>query len=264
MSALADVSRPVVEASSLTFAYGKRPVIREMSLSCKRGEIVSLVGPNGCGKSTLLRVLLGQLRGSGRIRWHEKALGEWSPKELARQAGYLPQHPTYTPGLSVLETVLTGRYAHLGLLGAERERDEHAARHAAELLGLSAELGSPVEALSGGQRQRVMLARCLAQEPSALLLDEPDTFLDLRSKASLASVLRTLSRDRQIAVLLASHDLHLAAAISDRVVLMTDGTVVAEGAPRAVLTPGNLQGVYGVQSVVWEARSAWGLGVILE
>jgi iron complex transport system ATP-binding protein len=255
-------SRPLIEAINVTFAYAKRPVLRDLSVLVRPGEIVSLVGPNGCGKSTLLRLLLGQLHGSGKIRWDNKDLAQWSARDLARKTAYLPQHPTWTPGLSVLETITAGRYPHLGVLGVERERDERAARHAADLLGLSPDLAAPIDTLSGGQRQRTLLARCLAQEPAALLLDEPDTYLDLRASAALAGILRNLARDRNLAILMASHDLHLAAAIADRVLLLTDGTLIAEGPPRAVLTPENLERVYGVKSVLWQSDKAWGLGVV--
>lgn len=252
----------ILEASHLTFAYGKRPVLRDVSLSVRPGEVVALLGPNGCGKSTLLHILLGTLRAAGSVRLEGKPLTEWSRRDLARRVAFLPQHPTHTPGLTVLQTIMLGRFPHLGLLSLETAHDEVVTRVSATALGLEAELDRPVELLSGGQRQRVFLARCLAQEPALLLLDEPDTFLDLRHAAAFARTLRRLSSERKLTVLFASHDLHLAAAVADRLVLMNDGQVVAEGPPRAVLTPRNIREVYGVESTMWDHGTNWGVGVI--
>lgn len=253
---------PLLEAIGITFGYDKRPVLRDVSLSARPGEIVALLGPNGCGKSTLLKVLLGQARGAGTVRWDGRDIRQWSQRDLARRVAFLPQHPGYTEGQSVLQAVAVGRYPHLGLLGLESAHDAQVAHEAAVSLGLEAELHRPVESLSGGQRQRVFLARCLAQEPAALLLDEPDTFLDLRHAALLAGTLRRLARERKLTVVLASHDLHLAAALADRALLLDDGRVVAEGPPRAVLTPEHIARTYGVQAVPWQSGAAWGVGVI--
>lgn len=257
-----DLAPPALEASGVTFSFGRRPVLRDVAVTARAGEIVALLGPNGCGKSTLLRVLLGQLRGAGSIRWEGRDVKNWGTREFARRVAFLPQQPAYTPGQTVLQSVALGRYPHLGMLGLESAHDELIARNNAIALGLETELNRPVDNLSGGQRQRVFIARCLAQEPAALLLDEPDTYLDLRHSAILASILRRLAREHGLTVLLASHDLHLAAALADRVLLMNDGQVVAEGPPRAVLTRENVGNVYGVRSILWESGPSWGVGVI--
>ncbi len=254
--------RAVLEAVGVTFGYAKRPVLREVSVVCRAGEVVALVGPNGSGKSTLLRVLLGQLAGGGVVRWEGREVGKWGVKALAKRVAFLPQHPLWTPGQTVRDAIAMGRYPHLGVLGFESARDETVVRDAAMALGLEAETEREVETLSGGQRQRVFLARCLAQEPVALLLDEPDTFLDLKHAAAMAGTLRRLSRERNMMVLMACHNLHLAAAVAERVVLMDDGRVVAEGPPRAVITPENVGKVYGVKAVPWEAGGSWGVGVV--
>lgn len=251
----------LLEASKLTFSFARRPVLRGVSLLAKPGEIVALVGPNGSGKSTLLKLLLGQLRGAGTIRWDGRDLRSWPARQLARKLAFLPQHPTAPPGQSVRDAISLGRFPHLGLLGLESPNDDHAIAAAAAALGLDKDLTRPVESLSGGQRQRVFLARCLAQEPAALLLDEPDTFLDLKHVASLARILRDLTTGRKLTVLLATHNLHLAAAVATRVTLLSDGQVVAEGAPKTVLTPERIRDTYGVSSVIWEKDASWGVGV---
>lgn len=252
-SPLTEPGRILLESAGITFGYGRRPVLRGVSVSGRAGEVVALLGPNGCGKSTLLKVLLGQLKGAGTVRWAKDT-----------QPAFLPQHPTYIPGMTVWESILMGRYRQLGLLGVESRRDAHAARDAAETMGLQLELDRPMDELSGGQRQRVFLARCLAQEPGALLLDEPDTFLDLAHAVSLAKRLKALAGTGRMLVLLASHDLHLAGAIADRVVLMHDGAVLAEGPPRTVLTQERIAQAYGVGATVWEQAGSWGVAVKYE
>jgi ABC-type cobalamin/Fe3+-siderophores transport system ATPase subunit len=259
--------------AGITFSYGgsgnrrakARPVLRDVSLSARPGEVVALCGPNGCGKSTLLAVAMGRLKGSGNVRWTfdgaARDVTHWSRREMARKVAFLPQEPEWTPGQSVLAAVSMGRYARLGLLGVESERDERVARDSAIAMGLEGELDRRVEELSGGQRQRVFLARCLAQEPAVALLDEPDTYLDLKHAVALSRTLRKLATERGMTVVLASHDLHLAAAVADRIVLLSDGQVMAEGSPKAVLTEPKIKTAYGVDAITWEANGVWGVGV---
>ena len=280
---------PLLAAEDLSFAFGTRRVLSNVSVHATTRQIVALLGPNGCGKSTLLRVLLGQHRPStGQVRWDGLDVFARKPAELARRVAYLPQQPGFLPGQTVAEAIAVGRYPHQGLLGVESARDAEAVRAAAATMDLTADLNRPVGILSGGQRQRVFLARCLAQQPAALLLDEPDTFLDLRHVAQLATVLRRLARpgsgggaeagtavgaDRGdglggrgekggVAVILATHNLHLAAAVADRVVLMSDGEVVQTGPPEQVITPDRIAAVYGVRAVRWTAGPQWGLGIL--
>lgn len=252
----------LLEAVRVTYAYERRPVVREVSVLARPGEIIALLGPNGSGKSTLLKLLLGQLRGAGTIKWDGRDVRSWPSRQLARKVAFLPQHPTYLPGQTVSEAIAMGRYPHLGLLGLESAADERAVMESARSLNLDSELQRSMATLSGGQRQRVFLARCLAQEPDGLLLDEPDTFLDLQHTVRLGRALRDLATKRKLTVIMASHNLHLAAAIADRVILMADGQSVAEGSPQAVMTPELIERVYGVNSVVWQHGSAWGVGVI--
>ena len=239
----------LLEAEGVTFAYGGdgRVVLRGVGMSLAAGEVVALLGPNGSGKSTLLRVLLGQLAaGEGAVRWRGRPVGEWPRRKLASVVAFLPQTPTYEAGQSVLDVLRLGRAPYWGAFGLESSEDERVVGEVARSLGLGELLGRAMEELSGGQRQRVFVGRCLAQQPSALLLDEPSTFLDLRHQVELLQLLRQLARERSVGVLMASHDLNVAAALADRLVLLDNGTVTGEGPPARVLDPQLLGRVYGV------------------
>jgi iron complex transport system ATP-binding protein len=159
---------------------------------------------------------------------------------------YLPQAPTADADHLVADVLRLGRSPYWGAFGLESARDADVVRDVAATLELTDLLGRTMDQLSGGQRQRVFVGRCLAQEPAALLLDEPTTFLDLRHQVELLRLLKRLAKERQVAVLMASHDLNLAAALADRAVLLDAGAVAAAGTPSEVLEPGLLLRVYGV------------------
>jgi iron complex transport system ATP-binding protein len=235
-------------AHQLQFAYvAERPVLRDVSLALAPGRITVLLGPNGSGKSTLLRLLLGHLAPSaGEVAWGERPLRAIRPRELARLIAYLPQSPASDPGQTVADVLRAGRTPYLGALGLESAEDLAVVRDAAARLHLTDLLDRPLDELSGGQRQRAFLGRALAQEPRAFLLDEPNTFLDLRHQADLWRLLRALAGEKNLAILAASHDLNLSAAFADELLLLHDGRLVARGAPADVLDAGRLSEVYGL------------------
>ncbi|HEV7301783.1 MAG TPA: ABC transporter ATP-binding protein [Tepidisphaeraceae bacterium] len=225
----------LLTATNLTFGYRDTPVLRGVSVALAPGEIVALIGPNGSGKSTLIRALLGHVIATGQIDWNGRPLADWPKRELARTVAYLPQSPVYDVDQTVLDVLRLGRSPYLGAFGIESAADVQVVHEVATQLGLTDLLTRSMDELSGGQRQRVFVGRCLVQQPTALLLDEPNTFLDLKHQAELVSLARTLSRERNMGVLIASHDLNLAAAVADRLVLLKDGAVVATGVPDEVL-----------------------------
>lgn len=236
----------LLDARNLHFAYAQRPVLRAVSLSLAAGQVMTLLGPNGSGKSTLIRVLLGQLRAAGELCWDGKPLRRWARRALARTVAYLPQSPTWEPEQTVSDVLRLGRAPYLQVFGIESLRDLEVVRNVAAMLELSDLLGRRMDELSGGQRQRVFVGRCLVQEPRALLLDEPNTFLDLRHQVELSHLLRKLAADRGIGVLMASHDLNLAGAFADRLLLLNEGAIAATGTPDEVLKPEILTAVYGL------------------
>ena len=237
----------ILAADNLTFAYGDRPALRAVSVTLTRGEIVTLLGPNGSGKSTLIKVLLGHLQGDGSINWEGRSLPQWSRRELARRVAYLPQSPLFDNQQTVREVLHLGRAPYWVAFGLESQHDLEVVEQIATSLALDELLTRRMDELSGGQRQRVFLARCLIQEPVALLLDEPSTFLDLKHQVELIRLLQHLARERGIAVLMASHDLNIAGASADRLVLLREGSIAAEGAPDHVLQPETLEGVYDLK-----------------
>ena len=236
----------LLACDNLHFAYGDQPVLRGVSLTLNPGEIVALLGPNGSGKSTLIRCLLGQLSGQGDVRWDDRLVTSWRRRNLARRVAYCPQSLSFEPGQTVGDSLRMGRTPYLGAFGVESQRDVQVAGEVAAMLDLSDLLDRPLDELSGGQRQRVFLGRCLVQEPSALLLDEPNTHLDLRHQVEFAHLLQDLARSRNLAVLMASHDINFAGLYADRLILLEQGVVAVAGKPTEVLAPEVISRVYGV------------------
>lgn len=231
----------------LHLSYGQRRVLEGVNLEVHPGEIVGLVGPNGCGKTSLIRAVtrLTPVAG-GRVEVGGKDIERLSRRELARQVAVVSQGQDLPAGYRVFDVVLLGRTAHLGFFSQEGARD-HAVAEASlgrvDALQLRDRL---VDELSGGERQRVMIARALAQESKLLLLDEPTANLDISYQATIAALLRQLSHDDGLAVLTTLHDLPLAALYCDRVALLCEGRIIADGPPADVLTPDRLARAYGM------------------
>jgi ABC-type cobalamin/Fe3+-siderophores transport system ATPase subunit len=236
----------LLRTNSLSFSYGVQPIINGVSIAIEAGEVVALLGPNGSGKTTLIKLLLGHLHGEGEVAWEGKSLKEWSKRDLARRVAYLPQMPSYEPDQTVEEALRIGRAPYWGPFGLEASHDTAIVKRIANSLGLTGLANRRMDELSGGQRQRVLLGRCLVQEPAMLLLDEPGTYLDLKHQVDVYRMLKELATSQSIAVLMASHDLNLAAAYCDRLVLLHEGRLVADGGAGEVLNADLLGRVYGV------------------
>jgi iron complex transport system ATP-binding protein len=236
----------LLSGTNLCHSYGDQPALRDVSLGLQAGEILALAGPNGSGKSTLIRALLGQVAASGQIAWEGRPIGQWRRRDLARLVAYLPQAPTHEPGQTALEVMRLGRAPYWGTFGLESSADDAAVADVARMLDLEPLLDRTMEQLSGGQRQRVFIGRCLAQQPRALLLDEPGTFLDLAHQVELCRLLADLARTAKLGVLMASHELNVAAAFADRMILLSNGAVAADATPDAVLRPEVLEPVYNI------------------
>lgn len=235
-----------IATDNLTLRYGPLTVIPDLTMRIRQGAITSLVGRNGCGKSTLLRCLGRLLPASaGSVLLDGKSIAGFAPKELARQMAMLPQGPTAPDGMTVQDLVEKGRYPHRGALGSNTAHDRERVTWALRQTGMSDLADRPLERLSGGQRQRAWIAMALAQDTSLILLDEPTTFLDVAHQYEVMDLCADLhARGRTLVAVL--HDLNQAARYATHLVVMKDGTVVAQGAPATVLTAELVESVFGM------------------
>ena len=241
----------LLTVKALTCGYGGTPVIRDVSFSLSRGNFVGVTGPNGCGKSTLLRALTGILKASsGSVALNGRDVSQFSRREVARQIAVIPQDTVLLFEFSVLEMVLMGRTPHLKRFQRAARRDHDLALEALRQTDLLQLRDHKVTELSGGERQRVVIARALAQEPALLLLDEPDSHLDIGHQIEIFELLKHLNATRGLTLLCVTHDLNLASAYCERLMLMSSGCLVATGPPNDIITPERIQNVYGVKAVV--------------
>ena len=221
------------------------PALDGVSMNVPAGSLYAVLGPNGSGKSTLMKGLLGiSPLESGCASLDGRATAEWSRADLARSVGAVAQTESIAFPLTVRELVSMGRYPHLGSLASERDVDRDAVDQALTQCDLTDLVGRDVTTLSGGEFQRARIARALAQEPRALVLDEPTASLDIRHQMVILELLRT-SADRGMTVLLITHSLDLAAQFSDHMLLLSGGSVAAEGTPDQVVREEILAEVYG-------------------
>ena len=242
---------------SFTYPRQPRPALDDVSLTVQGGELVGLLGPNGSGKSTLLKLVvgpeaLGHAPSSGQITIHGQDARAASPRWRARQLAYLPQQLLGAPPFTVEELARLGRYPHRSrsLWGEPDAAGDAVVEDAMRRCDVWPMRHRPCAELSGGERQRALLASVLAQQPRTLLLDEPTSALDLRYALQIHAILGELVADQQAAVLMASHDLHMAARFCTRLVVLHEGRLVADGSPDDVLTPALLQQVYGIEADV--------------
>jgi len=232
--------------------YGGQPAVRGATIRVREGEVVGLVGPNGSGKTTLVRVASRALRPSrGVVLVAGQDPYGIGARRAARLVAVVPQDVAPAFSFTALEVTLMGRSPYRSVWGGGGPEDWARARDAMELTGVAHLADRPIEELSGGERRRVVLAQALAQDAPLLLLDEPATHLDIRHVAELLGTMRRLAAEEDKAVLAVFHDLNLAAAGCDRVVVLSAGEVAAEGTPEDVITQGLLRSVYGVEAEVF-------------
>ena len=245
----------MLQASDVSFAYGRggaaMRVLDAVSMNVSRGAIVGLLGPNGSGKTTLLRVIAGVLTAqSGRVLIDGQPLESLTRRDVARRLAVVPQETRATFDFTVMDMVLMGRYPHLGPFELEGLRDQEIARDALTATGTAHLADRSFATLSGGEKQRVVIASALAQASDMLLLDEPTTALDLRYQFEITALLRALNLDRGTTMIVSTHDLNLAAALCNEVVLLRQGRVIAHGPTDQTLTAANIRRLYDVDADV--------------
>ena len=235
----------MLKIQNLSVNYGPRRILHDVSLNVKSGEVLALIGPNGAGKSTLIRAVSGVIpMAGGSVRTNENDFASLSPIQRARYVATVPQAVSLPPAYTVWETVLFGRTPYLGFLGQPSQKDEDIARQSLARVSALPFVDRRVGELSGGEQQRVLLARALCQSTPILLLDEPTTHLDLQYQVNLLELVHELAHKDELAVLVALHDLNLAAHYADRIALMVAGNIKAIGKPEDVLQPELIEEAY--------------------
>lgn len=233
--------------SSAGMRFNGAAVLRDVSLEVSGNQLVSIIGPNGAGKSTLLSIMAGLRRNfDGDCSYEGKSIRKWGRRDLARRVSFVPQGLRLEFPFTAEQVVLMGRMPYGdGLF--ESDEDRAAVDEAMALTDTLDFRHRDFRSLSGGERQRVVLASALAQKPAALLLDEPTSFLDLKHQISIYGILRDQCR-KGLLVVAVTHDLNLAAAFSDRVIVLHRGRVVMDAAPQQAITAQSLREVFGVDA----------------
>jgi iron complex transport system ATP-binding protein len=256
-------AKPLLQIRGVTFGYERQPLLYNVSLSIEAGEMVGLLGPNGSGKTTLLRLLSGVLQPQeGEVLLEGRDVRRWERRRLARRIAVVPQELHMPFAFTVEHMVSLGRTPFVRpFLGSLNRNDHLVVRDAMSATGVAALAERIFNELSGGERQRVMIAMALAQEPAALLLDEPTSHLDIKYQVETLELVQKLNRERGVTVVAAMHDLNLAARYFPRLILF-QRAVVADAGPAQVLEPGLLGRVYGVNVQVGIMRGATHLSVL--
>ena len=242
---------PILILEKVSFRYEDSWILKDVDLQINEGEILGVLGPNGSGKSTLLKVMDGVLLPQqGKVLLRGKPLASLARTDVARQIAMVAQENFFRFSFSVLEVVLMGRFPHLKRLQFEGDQDMTialGALRATHALHLSER---SIHGISGGEKQRVLMARALAQEPRVVLLDEPTSFLDLKHKRDVFRLIASLSGERKLGVVLASHDMDLIAQYCHRIVMIKEGVILQVGSPEEVLTMENIETLYECPVVV--------------
>ncbi|PCI86508.1 MAG: cobalamin/Fe(3+)-siderophore ABC transporter ATP-binding protein [Hyphomicrobiales bacterium] len=236
-------------ANEIDVKYGDNKIIDCLNIEIPTAKITILIGANGCGKSTLLKSMARVLTPSSGSVWLDgKDIHKSNTKQVAKKLGLLPQGPVAPEGLTVKELVSQGRFPHQSLLRQWSSKDETAVNNAMALAKVDIFADLQVDDLSGGQRQRCWVAMAMAQETDIILLDEPTTFLDLKIQVELMDLLSTLAHENGRTLVVVLHELNLAAAYADNLIMIKDGKIVFKGEPNKIFTSDNLKFVFDLNA----------------
>ena len=237
------------KAEKVSVGYHGQPLIENIGIALKKGEILTLIGPNGAGKSTILRSIARQLTLLGGNVWlEEQSIGSMTGTELSQKMAVVLTDKLHTELMTCEDVVATGRYPYTGRFGVLTEADHQAVREAMELVHVTELRDMDFAHISDGQRQRVMLARAICQEPEIIILDEPTSYLDVKYKLEFLSTLQELRNKKKLTVIMSLHELELAQKVSDKILCINGKYVERFGTPEEVFAPGYLSRLFAIST----------------
>ena len=244
----------MLRIEDLSLSYGDKPVVQNLSLRVKKGQVVSIIGPNASGKSSILKSIAGIIKPvSGKIFIEEKDISKMDSKKLAQKVSILLQQNKNPDDMSIEELVYFGRYPHKKWFEGFEASDKKIIEEAMKLTNTFALRDKTLETLSGGERQRAWIAMALAQEPDILLFDEPTTYLDLAHQIEFLELVNRLNKETGVTVVLVLHDLNQAARYGNYLFAMKEGKIFAQGSPEEVLNPQNILSIYNIEAKIFNA-----------
>lgn len=244
-----------IYTENMSVGYGKIPLIEQIEIHVKRGEIVTLIGPNGSGKSTILKSIIGQLGLlEGAVYLDGNSMRGMTEGQIARRMSILMTERVHPELMSCSDVVGTGRYPYTGRLGILGTEDLKKVQEALELVNAGELAGRNFLEISDGQKQRILLARAICQEPEVIVLDEPTSFLDIRHKLELLTILKELVREKKVAVLMSLHELDLAQKLSDYIVCVNQNSIERCGTPEEIFTSDYIGRLYGIGKGSYQAE----------
>lgn len=244
-----------IYTENMTVGYGKTPLIKEIEIHVKRGEIVTLIGPNGAGKSTILKSIIRQLDLlAGTVYLAGGSMSMMSEQQIAKRMSVLMTERIHPELMTCEDVVGTGRYPYTGRLGILRKEDHKKVQEALELVQAGELASQDFMTVSDGQKQRILLARAICQEPEAIVLDEPTSFLDIRHKLELLTILKNLVREKKVAVLMSLHELDLAQKLSDYIICVKQNAIERCGTPEEIFRSSYIADLYGITKGSYQAE----------
>lgn len=233
---------------NLKVGYENQIIIEDLNLSIKQGEVVSIIGPNGCGKSTLLKTLSRMIYPqSGMVYLEGIELKALKSKLISQKICLLSQHNNAPNDFTVEQLVYYGRLPHKKWYESKNEEDRKLIDWAIEQVGLTRYKNKQIGELSGGERQRAYIAQALCQKPTILLLDEPTTYLDISYQLELMELIQEINKKLNITVVMVLHDLNQASRYSDRLIIMKQGSIISDGAPKQIINQQTIELVYQIE-----------------
>ena len=242
----------IINIEKLNYSYGKKEVLKELSLDIDENKLTGIIGPNGCGKSTLAKNIIKYINGKFEsFKIMDIDIRELSHKKIAQLISYIPQKSTIISNISVFDYVLLGRFPLLkNSWDNYSEKDYEIVENNINLLNIKELRDRNVETLSGGELQKALLARALAQEAKILLLDEPTSALDLNNAVEFMKILKNISIKKEMSVIIIIHDLNLASLFCDSLIILKDGRFIEKGSPKEVINEENIKSVYNLECKV--------------